>query len=75
MKYPEHEKLKALNKENEIVGQFIEWLQGKYELANYKQNLNCDCCDGPCDVFEDKLVREHFTITGLLVDYYGKDRC
>ncbi len=35
-KYPEHEKLKALNGANQIVGEFIDWLSdGNIVLAEW----------------------------------------
>jgi len=35
-KYPEHEKIAALNGENEVVGDFIEWLRSQgYSVCKF----------------------------------------
>lgn len=31
--YPEHEKLSAVKDDSQVIGEFLEWLKGKYELA------------------------------------------
>jgi DNA polymerase III epsilon subunit-like protein len=56
--YPEHEKLKALNGANQIVGNFIEWL--------YEQHIDLAKWDGdslyPINKSRDDLLAEHFGI-------------
>lgn len=57
--YPEHEKLKALQGANQIVGNFIEWLgEAGYVIAKY---------DDIGDLWSanrsiDRLLAEHFEI-------------
>lgn len=35
-KYPEHEKIKALGNQNQIIGSFLEWLQhGGFSICKY----------------------------------------
>lgn len=37
MKYPEHEKMKAIKDKSQAVGEFLEWLDQEkgYEIAHY----------------------------------------
>ncbi len=64
-KYPEHEKLKALNGANQTVGDFIEWLFGKYELAEWNTNQ---------ELSEDELVPAHRSRDGLLAEFFNIDQ-
>ena len=32
---PQHDKLDALNNENQVVGEFLEWLKTEYTLAKW----------------------------------------
>ena len=47
--YPEHEKLKALDGENQIIGDFLEWLGYDQDivLCQYSENIteSRDCTD------------------------------
>jgi hypothetical protein len=57
--YPEHEKLKALNGANQIVGDFIEWLgENGYVIAQY-DHLDRLVWNGKR---RDALIAEHFEI-------------
>jgi len=33
--YPEHEKLEKIADKSQFLGEFLEWLQGKYTIAEY----------------------------------------
>jgi hypothetical protein len=58
--YPEHEKLKALGGDNQVVGDFIEWLgENGYEIARWNDS-GTYCL--PCNEGRDALLAKHFEI-------------
>jgi hypothetical protein len=58
--YPEHEKLKALNGANQIVGDFIEWFGEKgWELAKFEEGGDDFVPVLKC---RDDLIAEFFEI-------------
>jgi hypothetical protein len=36
--YPEHEKLHAVKDKSQAIGEFLEWLGGRYVFANYRKD-------------------------------------
>lgn len=42
MRYPEHEKMKAIKDKSQAIGEFLEWLdtEKNYEIAHYPM-LEC----------------------------------
>jgi hypothetical protein len=66
-KYPMHAKLKGLNGSNQIVGDFIEWLdEQRIEMAQWH-----DAVDGQEDAF---LVPIHKSRDDLLAEFFDIDR-
>ena len=42
MKYLEHEKLKEIQKETQLCGEFLEWLMSKYTFCEYNRHRSDD---------------------------------
>jgi len=63
--YPEHEKLKAVQKESQAIGEFLDWLTGekKIELAKWNED----------ERVEDRLLPWHHSTEKLLADYFKID--
>jgi hypothetical protein len=66
--YPEHERLKAVSKESNAIGQFLDWLAGKYTIGKWEE-LECPCGSGdeveqlmPARPPIEKLLAEYFEI-------------
>lgn len=58
--YPEHEKLKALGGENQIVGYFIDWLgENGFVIAEYDEITSRLY---PARLARDRLLAKHFEI-------------
>jgi hypothetical protein len=53
--YPEHEKLSAVKDESQKLGEFLEWLKGRYVLAQVHSHDEGCLCDDP--FHEDADVR------------------
>lgn len=73
MEYPEHEKLRSLNGSNQVVGEFIEWIQhqgyvfAKYERMKFDNIFN----NGThCHVV---LSPHYINIPGLLEQFFEID--
>ena len=62
MEYPEHEKLKKIQKESEACGSFLDWLTGEkgIVLSEYSE--------------DDKLYPAHIGIAKLLGEYFNIDQ-
>ena len=61
--FPEHEKLKSLRGENQICGEFIEWIgQRGYRITPINRNVRPFCIRRALaeffDIDEDKLEEE-----------------
>lgn len=67
MNYPEHEKLKKVQKESQAVGEFLEWLRGEkgYEIARWNRD--------DFDEEDDRLVPVHISIEKLLAEFFNID--
>ena len=62
--YPEHEKLKALDGQNQIIGQFIEWLNdNRYVICEW-QNLGDEDGRGyyPMNRSNNSWIAQYFQI-------------
>lgn len=58
--HPEHDKLQALDGANDTVGEFLEWLMGRYVLAEWHPTYST-------------LQRADTNITKLLGEYFKID--
>ncbi|WP_323016428.1 hypothetical protein [Castellaniella sp.] len=59
--YPEHDKLKALNGKNQIVGNFLGWLfESNRLIAQWGE--------------DDQLLPDMRCIEEIIADYFGIDR-
>lgn len=63
-KYPEHEKLKAIQDRSQAIGEFIEWL--------YERDLAI--CEFNRHVNFDNYTPFRGQINGLLADHFGIDQ-
>jgi len=61
MKYIEHEKLKEIQEQSQICGEFLEWLNSEYEIFLCKSDGKLDQYY-PCSQSRDKLLAEFFNI-------------
>lgn len=59
MKYPEHQKLKAVKDKSQAIGEFLDWLseQGIYL----------------CKLQQEEYMPHYYRINGLLAEYFGID--
>ena len=76
MGYPEHEKLKALDNANQIVGDFLSWLgENGYEVA--ARHKHSDGCWGEkfreCGYRDGELAPVHRTVSQWLAAYFEID--
>ena len=62
--YPEHEKLKALDGASQTTGLFLDWLMGKYVLAQWVDTGRR----------EEELLPARCSIQDLLAEYFGIDQ-
>jgi hypothetical protein len=65
-RYPEHQKLKAIQERSQAIGEFIEWLpqsKKKIHLAVYPEDDS--------EVPEYCLLAAHVDINELLAEFYG----
>jgi hypothetical protein len=60
--YPEHAKLEAVADKCQFLGEFLEWLQGKYTIAEYEQ---------PEGALNQELWPVRKNIEQLLADYFN----
>ncbi len=61
--YPEHEKLEAVAEKSQLIGEFLEWLEGHYTLAESRQpkgRLNQELW--PARVSTEELLAKYFEI-------------
>lgn len=76
MSYPEHEKLRGLAGKNQTCGEFLEWLQQRYTIAEYHtHSVNC-LDDGGypvCGSSEKSLYTASLNIPKLLAEFFEID--
>jgi len=70
MNYPEHEKLKEVQDQSQIIGEFLEWLRSKYELCEFKDECS-ECMD--CGETVEGYYPINFNIEKILANYYEID--
>lgn len=58
--YPEHEKLKAISKESQTCGEFLEWAEGKsYIIRNWRKRASLTTMLAQYfEIDEEKLAAE-----------------
>lgn len=75
LKFPEHDKVQALNGKHNVIGEFIDWLKTKYILATY---VNNECSEdfpeilSPVWVNTNDLLAEYFKIN---LEALENERC
>ena len=70
MKYPEHEKMKEVQEDSQIIGEFLEWLKSEYELCIFREGIdNCLACEEEIDGY----IPVSLKIEKILADYYDID--
>lgn len=71
--YPEHDKIKALEGKNQVVGEFLEWLEGRFVIAKYHKHSD-GCRDDFkrlwCGYTEDTLEPLRINADKLLAEYF-----
>lgn len=73
MDYPEHEKMKAIKADADVISSFLEWLQSqKLFLAHYHMHTP-DCKRNECDYHSDEIVPLKLTIEDVLAKYLDID--
>lgn len=60
--YPEHEKLKQIQRESQTIGEFIEWLESNGMVV-------CEWTDGNCD----NWMRTTLSTNRLLAKFFDID--
>lgn len=64
-KYPELERLKNIQEQSQLCGEFLEWLQTKYRLIGKRES------------FENGYIpfnySSHINVTKLLAEYFDID--
>ena len=69
LKFPEHDKVQALNGKHNVIGKFIDWLKIKYTLATYVDNECYDCSD----VMPEILIPAWVNTNDLIAEYFEID--
>lgn len=70
MEYPEHEKMKAIETESLTIGSFLEWLQEKYEICEFKEEA-IECIE--CGEVNEGYTSAHRSIEKWLAEYFKID--
>lgn len=75
MNYPEHEKLKALEGDNQTCGLFLEWLLDKYTLSKpHSHSKQCyDEDDLDCGLHDAEIVPISISVQKILAEYFEID--
>lgn len=77
MTYPEHDKLRAVAKESQTCGEFLEWLTGPqgYTLGEYHLHVDECCVDGTriCDMSNRALYPAPINVRRLLATFFEID--
>ena len=60
MKYPEHEKLKEIQEQYQICGEFLEWLNEEFEILSTGGGELDEYY--PCHLSREKLLAQFFNI-------------
>jgi len=61
--YPEHEKMKTVQENSQIIGEFLEWLSSK----------NLSLCKWQDGVTGEGYYAYHFSIEELLAEFFNID--
>jgi hypothetical protein len=71
--YPEHEKLKAVQKESQAIGEFLEWLCGEkaVELAVWREGeeRGDDELLRPINMNKEKILANYFKIDLVKLEF------
>lgn len=59
VEYPEHEKMKVVQDDSQVIGDFIEWL--------YSRDFSI------CELDGNSFYRTHYSIERLLASYFNID--
>ena len=71
-KYPESEKLLAVREESQKLGEFLEWLMSKVELATWEENDDDDTNAYMPEILVPAYGYKHSNgIQTLLAEYFG----
>lgn len=75
--YPEHERLAALQGQNETIGEFIEWLGGKgYEICQ-RHHHSKGCYDGDfllCGYQKEEFQPTQKSVETWIAEYFKIDK-
>lgn len=63
-RWPEHARMKEVQEDSHKLGEFLEWLLTRYELAHWEQIEEFD---------EERLFPVYPNIQGLLAEYFDID--
>lgn len=75
-RYPEHAKLENCQKQSQVCGEFLEWLQGKFEfygMDGHEHVAECRSKDGylHCGVNKGQKYPAIVQTTKLLAEFFG----
>jgi len=62
MNFPEHEKLKQVQEKSQVIGEFLDWLQGEKGVTLAKHHKDRELPMFPTCVNTEKLLAEFFEI-------------
>lgn len=73
--YPEHEKLHAVADKSQACGEFLEWLQARYTIAEYHvHSKHCQDEDGrACISSTEELYPTSINVRKLLAEFFEID--
>ena len=63
MDYPEHEKVRAIQRESQAIGEFMDWLSEEKEMALYKWD----------EVAAAHLYHVRSSVGDLIAEFFGID--
>jgi len=78
MKYPECDKMKAVQPRSQLIGEFLEWLNQEKGVTLAKLHEHTDECydeegDRVCDLSEQVFYPFNHTTENLLAEFFGID--
>lgn len=75
--YPEHEKLATIGDKSQACGEFMEWLQQRYTIAEYHVHHPTGCYVGvtrTCGTSDQVLYTASINLRELLAEFFEIDK-
>lgn len=76
MKYPEHEKLKAVKEKSQAIGEFMDWVENEHRAVLCIPHRHTPHCNGPsgCGLSDGEFtIFYHGGMQKILAEFFGID--